>query len=390
MVNMKKIYLRILHLTFLLSMGVISHLSSANQASSEALANKTKAHEKLTSLQKTITQQKLNIKSVNLKRSQLEESIKNDDLAIANIINKLQQTTLEKQKTLQKLNDLTQEKYRLNLEKKTQENSLGQQLRAAYSTGHHDYLKLLLNQEDPSSIQRTITYYQYLNKARMQEIDAFESTLLALEKVEASYIAEQQKLAQLEQTQTQQKTSLQTNKVQRENNLRLLAKDLLTQQQKLEQLIAEESNLVSALKQLAQAAQTEINLNGLSHLKHKLSWPVKGKLVHRFGTRKQGYLKWKGVLINTPDGKQVKTIHNGTVLFSDWLKGYGLVTVIDHGKGYMSLYGHNQALLKSVGDRVETGEPIALAGQSGGQNQTGLYFEIRYRGKAMNPKTWCK
>ena len=113
-------------------------------------------------------------------------------------------------------------------------------------------------------------------------------------------------------------------------------------------------------------------------------------MLHRFGTRKQGYLKWKGVLISSAVGKQVKSIHNGTVLFSDWLKGYGLVTVVDHGKGYMSLYGHNQTLLKNVGDQVEQGEPIALTGQSGGQQQSGLYFEIRHQGKAVNPRLWCK
>ena len=139
----------------------------------------------------------------------------------------------------------------------------------------------------------------------------------------------------------------------------------------------------------AKAKQAE-NLVGLSKLKRKLSWPVKGRINHSFGSSKQGYLKWKGVFLSAPIGREVKTIHNGTVLFSDWLKGYGLVTVVDHGDGYMSLYGHNQALLKSVGDRVEAGEPIALVGQSGGQANSGLYFEIRHTGIAVNPKLWCK
>ncbi|WP_394172185.1 murein hydrolase activator EnvC family protein [Thalassotalea litorea] len=101
-------------------------------------------------------------------------------------------------------------------------------------------------------------------------------------------------------------------------------------------------------------------------------------------------MRWKGVLMTAPVGQPVYTIHNGTVLFADWLKGYGLVVVVDHGDGYMSLYGHNQTLLKNVGDRVEIGEPIALVGQSGGQNRAGLYFEIRHKGKPVNPKLWCK
>jgi len=140
-----------------------------------------------------------------------------------------------------------------------------------------------------------------------------------------------------------------------------------------------------------QAMQQEAwELNGLSKFKNKLQWPVQGRITHAFGQRKQGYLRWKGVLMSAPVGKPVYTIHNGTVLFADWLKGYGLVVVIDHGKGYMSLYGHNQTLLKNVGDRVEIGEPIALVGQSGGQNNAGVYFEIRHKGKPVNPKHWCK
>ena len=165
---------------------------------------------------------------------------------------------------------------------------------------------------------------------------------------------------------------------------------MLNSKQLLTKLVEEEENLISALQQLAQLSKPDEELNGLSQLKRKLAWPVKGRINRSFGSKKQGYLKWKGVLMAAPVGRQVKTIHNGTVLFADWLKGYGLVTVIDHGQGYMSLYGHNQTLLKSVGERVETGEPIALVGQSGGQLRPGLYFEIRYRGQAVNPKKWCR
>ena len=180
-------------------------------------------------------------------------------------------------------------------------------------------------------------------------------------------------------------------------NVTLLAlnKKLLSTQQQLTKLKNEEANLASTLKQLetlalAEKAKANMKLSGLSQFKRKLSWPVNGRITHSFGSKKQGYLKWKGVLLKANLGNQVQTISNGTILFSDWLKGYGLVTVVDHGDGYMSLYAHNQALLKSVGDRVETGEPIALVGQSGGQAQPGLYFEIRHLGEAVNPKGWCK
>ena len=155
-------------------------------------------------------------------------------------------------------------------------------------------------------------------------------------------------------------------------------------------MLTEEKSLTNTLQKIQSLAQSSAKLNGLSKLKRKLKWPVAGKIVHSFGTQKHGYIKWKGVLKRAKLGQQVKSIANGKVLFSDWLKGYGLVTIIDHGKGYMSLYGHNQTLLKNVGDYVEQGEPISLVGQSGGQSQPGLYFEIRHSGQAKNPKLWCR
>ncbi|MFT5001761.1 MAG: septal ring factor EnvC (AmiA/AmiB activator), partial [Flavobacteriales bacterium] len=253
-----------------------------------------------------------------------------------------------------------------------------------------DYLKLLLNQDQSEKIQRTISYYQYLNQARTKEIDNFQTTIAQLLEVSTEHQTQIEYLQQLKDEQLKQDTQFRTSKAQRNKTLEKLGRKLLSSQQQLNKLKAEENNLNQALKKLSAIIQAEINLTGLSKLKNKLSWPVKGRMLHRFGTRKQGYLKWKGVLITAPISWQVQTIHNGTVLFSDWLKGYGLLTVIDHGNGYMSLYAHNQTLLKSVGDRVETGEPIALIGQSGGLEQSGLYFEIRHQGKALNPKLWCR
>jgi len=294
------------------------------------------------------------------------------------------------QKTQQILLRLTKEKSSLTQQKKQQEKILGQQLRAAYSSGHHDYIKLLLNQEKPASVQRTVTYYKYLNDARIKEIDQFQIVLSNLLAITTEHQEQAEKLQLLKQQQAEEKIVFQDSKRERKKTIRTLNKALLSSKQLLAKLVAEEDNLVAALQRIAALSQQSRELVGLKKLKRKLSWPVKGKIRHSFGSRKQGYLKWKGILLAAPVGRQVKTVHNGTVLFSDWLKGYGLVTVIDHGAGYMSLYGHNQALLKSVGDRVETGEPIALVGQSGGQSQSGLYFEIRRDGQAVNPKAWFK
>lgn len=369
-------------------------LLSFSQAKAQQVSANEKAQQenkaKLSDIQKAIAKQESNIFNTNQARTKLEQKLKQDDLAIAKVAKAIVNIEQKQQASTEQIKQLAKKKQQLTKQKQQQEKLLAQQLRSAYSTGQHDYLKLLLNQEQSGKVQRTVTYYQYLNKARIEEIDKFQATISELLQVTSQHQEQIDHLEQLKLEQNTQDQKLKANKANRSKTLASLSKKLLSSQQQLDKLKAEENNLNQALQKLSALIQAEISLTGLSKLKNKLSWPVKGRITNRFGTRKQGYLKWKGVMMSAPLGRQVHTIHNGTVLFSDWLKGYGLLTVIDHGNGYMSLYAHNQTLLKSVGDRVETGEPIALVGQSGGQAQSGLYFEIRHRGKAVNPKRWCR
>lgn len=352
--------------------------------------NKQQNSAKLNDVQQAIAAQESNIFKTNKARATLEQQLKNDDLAISKAAKAINDTEQQLKTTKKKISELSKEKQKLISQKRTQERLLAQQLRSAYTTGQHDYLKLLLNQEQSEKIQRTISYYQYFNKARVNEIEKFQATIAQLMIVATQHQEQIEYLQTLKENQQKQRLTLNENKNSRSKTLASLSKKLLSSKQQLAKLKAEEANLTAALQKLTAIIRSEIDLTGLSKLKRKLAWPVKGRLLRSFGSKKQGYLKWKGVLLGAAIGKQVQTIHNGTVLFSDWLKGYGLLTVIDHGNGYMSLYAHNQTLLKSVGDRVETGEPIALVGQSGGQNQAGLYFEIRHQGKAVNPKLWCR
>ncbi|WP_170246373.1 murein hydrolase activator EnvC family protein [Colwellia hornerae] len=383
---MKKIFL--FASVFSLSCVLMSVNATAQSSDNSDTANKT--NQALSKVQQQIVAQEKSIKQTSNKRSSLENKLRSDDISIAKIVKAMIKTQDDFQDTQQTLKALAQEKTTLTHKKKQQEKVLAQQLRAAYTSGHHDYIKLLLNQQSPASVERTVTYYKYLNDARIKEIDQFQIVLSDLLAVTTQHQEQAKKLNRIQQQQIEQKVVFQHTKQERKNTIRALNKALLGSKQLLAQLVAEEQNLVVALQRIAALAQQSAELVGLKKLKRKLSWPVKGKISHSFGSRKQGYLKWKGILVAAPVGKQVKAIHNGTVLFSDWLKGYGLVTVLDHGAGYMSLYGYNQALLKSVGDRVETGEPIALVGQSGGQSQSGLYFEIRSDGQAVNPKAWFK
>lgn len=366
-------------------------VSFASLASNNTLEkNKAQNNAKLSDVQQAIAKQESTIFSTNKARGKLERQLKQDDLAIAKVAKAINDTERNLTTTHKKITALSKEKQQLTAQKKMQEQLLAKQLRSAYTTGQHDYLKLILNQDQSEKIQRTISYYQYLNKARIQEINNFQATIAALLQVTTEHQEQIVKLEVMKKSQQQQKIKLSEKKSKRKKTITALNNKLLSSTQQLTKLKAEEANLTAALQKLTALIRAEIDLTGLSKLKNKLSWPVKGRLLRSFGSRKKGHLKWKGVLLGAPIGRQVRTVHNGTILFSDWLKGYGLLTVIDHGNGYMSLYAHNQTLLKSVGERVETGEPIALVGQSGGQNQASLYFEIRHQGKAVNPKLWCK
>ena len=341
-------------------------------------------------MQQAIKKQKTTITQFNRDRSTLQSKLKTDDIAIGKAAKAINDTQITLEQTKKKIIELEKSEIVLISQKQQQGKVLAQQLRTAYTSGNHDYIKLILNQENPAKVLRTLTYYNYLNVAKIKEIDQFQLTLTQLLKVTTDLKEKMTLLSQLKAQHTQQKLTLQQSNKRRSSTLASLNKELLSSQQQLAKLAVEEENLVAALQQLTSLVKPQIKLSGLSQLKKKLRWPVKGNLVRRYGSQKQGYLKWKGVLMTAPLGRQVQTINNGTVLFADWLKGYGLVTVIDHGDGYMSLYAHNQTLLKNTGDRVESGESIALVGQSGGQSRPGLYFEIRHLGKAVNPMIWCK
>ena len=285
---------------------------------SEESNDKTK-NKALNSVQSQIEKQKSTVSNVKLKRAKLEKQLKQDDLAISKITKAMLDTEASLANTKNKLKELAIEKNSLTTQKKQQEQILAKQLRTAYANGHHDYLKLILNQTETSKTQRTLTYYQYLNDARIKELDRFQETLTALLQVTSEHQEQEITLTQLQREQALQKEALKSSKATRAKTIKSLNRELLSAEQQLEKLEIEEQSLVNELARLAELAKTKIELNGLKSYRNKLKWPIKGRMLHRFGTRKQGYLKWKGVLISSPVGNQVKSIHNGTVLFSDWL-----------------------------------------------------------------------
>ncbi len=354
-------------------------------------ANTNKNNERLKQVQLSIKKQREALNKQINQKSSIEDSFKAAELKVAEVAIQLTQTNNSLTNLNDKITKLEKEQNKLIKEKKIQQKLLASMVKIAYLSGKHDYTKLLLNQNDPAQLERLITYYKSINDARVNQLEDIQRVLLRLNEIDSELASRKIDLLALQKHQKTERQQLAISQKERRSALRQLNKTIKSDQDKLKQLQANQQSLTNAIT----AAQIQVqvnpaNLTGLYKLKKKLTWPAKGKIKSRFGQRRNGDLKWKGVMISASLGKRVSSIAEGIVLYADWLKGFGWVTVIDHGKGYMSLYGHNQALLKKAGDYVEPNEPIALVGQSGGQADPGLYFEIRYKGKTVNPARWCR
>ena len=282
----------------------------------------------------------------------------------------------------------------LNQKLKKQKYILGEQLRAAYALGAQQNMKMLLNQQDPAEMGRIQAYFDYFNKARETEIQHFIQSIESKQQQEQELAQSLDTQKQALDTRKKQTRSLQQQRLKRNQLLAQLNEKIANQEQTLTGLESSRNKIEDLLRSLGQLLADIPAAPGekkpFKQQKGLLPWPVQGPFLAQYGqSRHQGDLKWNGVLIGSAYGKPVHAVSHGRVAFSDWLQGYGFIVIIDHGDGYMSLYGHNESLFKQVGDWVYAGEVIASTGDSGGQPQPGLYFEIRARGKPIDPSQWC-
>jgi len=271
--------------------------------------------------------------------------------------------------------------------------TLERQVRAAYMMGQQEYSKMLLNQKDPASVARVLTYYQYLNRARMERIGTIKSSLIRLNALEDEIREHSRALTALRQDQQQKKETLQTARTRRSGLLVSLNRQVRGQTQEIDRLHADEKRLGQLLSEL-NTVLPEVPLPRgarLADMRGRLPLPTRGRVVARYGEQMNiGHLKWRGLFIAGREGQDVISVSRGRVAYADWLRGFGLLLILDHGDGYMTLYGHNQSLLKEVGDWVDAGAVIASLGSTGDAPQPGLYFEIRYRGEPRDPMIWCR
>ena len=268
---------------------------------------------------------------------------------------------------------------------------LAQQLRMTYLAGRREMIKLVLSQQSPARLGRLLVYYDYLNGARSRQINAVTVDLEAQERLLAAGERADAQLAALEQAQSVELADLVSAREERRRVLTRIEQNIRGADSELQRLLDEQRRLtqvVAGVDALVTEFPTASGLN-FADTRGRLAWPVQGALINDYGdSRVDGQLRWQGVMVGAPRGSTVRSVHQGRVVYADWLPGLGLLVIVDHGMGYMSLYGHNEAILTDSGVNVAAGEAIAQVGDSGGQRLSALYFEIREDGEPIDPGPW--
>jgi len=342
-------------------------------------------------------------------REELYAELKKQSRRVSKLNRKLRDLQQQIQNKDAELNRLRTQMGIKEEEQNQQLEALYAQIRAAFINAEPSYLEMLLNQQDIATISRGSTYFRYFHQARETQIDHINTLLRQLTEEQKAVLLAQQSLETLLEEQKHQQLKLQQETEKRQATLTALDKTISGKNAQLSSLQEEEKNLQNLLDSLAreearrqeQAKQaqskaptqktvTPVKPNTpFSRLTGKLSWPVNGKVLARYGSlRNLGKLKWQGIVIASPTGNEVTATASGRVVFADWLRGFGLLIIIDHGEQYMTLYGNNESLLREVGDVVQAGDTIAQSGEQGIRGLAGLYFEIRHRGSPTNPMKW--
>ena len=368
--------------------------------------------EELNDLQTHIDDVNQNIAQIQTKRNNLSKQLGQIERQYGQTATSLKLLTQKIDGKRRRLKEINKEIKSRRKKLAIENHELNGQIKATYIMGKKEKLKLLLNQQDPALASRMMMYYHYLNKARLTKLIAIKAHIAVLAELGQEKQQEKKQLRKTSHLKKRQQTKLIKTKNKRKVLLSSLNEDLGLKSEQLTQLEGDEKQLRNLIVSLEQHhidnssdiieddkpqkskpnQKTVIDKNlGLSFrkFKGKLPWPLTGKIVKKFGSKRADG-RWDGVLIAAKEGRSIRAITDGQVIYADWLRGYGLLVIINHGSGYMSLYAFNQSLNKKIGDKVTAGTVIAAVGKSGGRSQTGLYFGIRYQGKPINPAPWFK
>lgn len=327
-------------------------------------------------------------------RSELEQTLARTEKEISRLTRERRELQERRRQQARELDDLEEQESNLEQNLQEQREALRQQLRGAWMEGQAPAIKVLLNEANPQEIARTMTYYEYLSGDNLERLETFNTTLAELKTTRQRKLEAQAEVVRLEKEADRRHQDLQARKATREETLASLKQDIAARRDERSSLEADRERLEKLLKEVEEAIAdipSPSEKEPFSKRRGNLAWPADGRLAAAFGgSMAKGHLRRNGILVNTEEEAEISAVHYGRVVFSNWLRGFGMMTIIDHGEGYMTLYGHSSSLLTSPGDWVRAGETIALAGRTGGTEDPAVYFELRHNGKPQNPIGWLK
>jgi septal ring factor EnvC (AmiA/AmiB activator) len=349
------------------------------------------------------------------------DELKESEQAISELNLSLRELSSQQEMARNNLESIEKQRLSLNQRIANDQLLLGRLLYQQYRSGQQDQFRILLNQENPNQAARQLRYYTYLAKARNDMLEDLRAHLLKLHQLGVAAEAKQADIDKIRSEQDKDKQALLAQKQAKKQLLSKISAQIGKQRSELSQLQKNEKRLTELIERLAKIEldrkkqekrplktartdktrdapttapeQPDLNLadGAFKKLKGKLPLPVKGELAGRFGAARQDSgAAWRGLFIRTGSGQDVRAVAPGRVVFSDWLRGFGNLIIVDHGDGFMSLYGYNESLFKQAGETLRAGEVVASTGNSGGNAETGLYFELRYQSRPFDPMTWCK
>ena len=359
------------------------------------------------------------------KQAKIADALKESEKAISETNRKLFDLQQAQKKHSESLQALQTQKTGLENTIDGQKNQLSKQIYHQYLHGQHNYLQLILEEQDPSAISRQLQYFSYISRARQAIINDMQSNLGRVTKLNEETENALKEVVSLKGKQEAERKNLESQKQAHSKVVEKLSSQISAQRNEIEKLKRDEKSLFQLVERLARAPQPQkptqahssskepsnkpeaeatpqrplatneslpsnaFDGGSFESLRGKLNLPVRGEITNKFGNSRQDTgLTWKGLFIKSNEGNEVKSVAGGRVVFADWMRGFGNLMIVDHGGGYMSLYGNNQALLRKMGDTVKGGDTIASVGNSGGNDTPGLYYELRNHSKPFDPMSW--
>lgn len=355
-------------------------------------ASNDASHKSIKDINRSIKQIQKQLSSDTNQREQLEVVLKSTEVTMGTLDKQLRDINKQLTKENKVLKSLNTKQQTYQNQLKQQQVALASEIKTLYYLQNHNYFQTLLNQSDTANFSRNITYFKYFNNSRLQSMKKIEKTLNEIQQNKNNIEEQTKTLNVMLQDKRQRQKQLKKLVHARNAVLAKLSQNISYNEHKLSSLQKDKVRLEKLLDQLQRQHGTPIQPPlPFSSMQGKLSWPTKGKIIQPYNTPiGSSELRSSGVLIDAPTGQDIHVVYPGKVVFANWLKGFGLLMIIDHGDGYMTLYARNNALFYTVGDFVNAGDVIAQVGNTGGYQQSGLYFEIRKNGNPVNPNDWCK